>query len=162
MTLAGLAVWGLANAALSLTEAPAGLAAQIFTWDAASVKWSDVAGLSLLAGLAGSAALVAGAGLLAGSSRTEPLRWLGAHSIVVYLAFFLPMAVARTLLIKLGIVADVGIMSLLTWIAAVTGPVVLYGLVQWTGWGRFLFERPAWARLEGRGPAPAERLVAGE
>ncbi|WP_204270383.1 hypothetical protein, partial [Klebsiella aerogenes] len=65
------------------------------------------------------------------------LRWLGAHSIVVYLAFFLPMAVARTVLLKSGVITDIGTISLLTVVCGVLGPVILYGLVQWTGYGRF-------------------------
>ena len=49
----------------------------------------------------------------------KPLRWLGAHSIVVYLAFFLPMALARTVLLKSGIITDIGTISLLTVICGV-------------------------------------------
>ena len=32
---------------------------------------------------------------------------------------------------------------------ALTSPLVLYWLIERTGWGRFLFERPAWAHLPG-------------
>ena len=32
------------------------------------------------------------------------LRYCGEHSIVIYLAFFLPMAVTRTLLLKTGLI----------------------------------------------------------
>jgi uncharacterized membrane protein YcfT len=163
--LAGLAAWLALNATASLTVVGASLEpyAQIFTWDNASVKWSDLAGLSLLLGIAGSAALVTIAGLLSRLVWTRPLQWVGAHSIVIYLAFFLPMAVARTILLKLGVVTDIGTISALTWIAAVSGPVVLYVMIQWTGIGRFLFERPAWARLDRRKQsAPAEAVIAGE
>ncbi|WP_419907155.1 hypothetical protein [Hoeflea sp.] len=43
---------------------------------------------------------------------------------------------------------DIGTISLLVWIAAVAGPIVLFWIVQLTGFGRFLFERPKWARFE--------------
>ena len=32
---------------------------------------------------------------------------------------------------------------------ALVSPLVLYWLIRKTGWGRFLFERPAWAHLPG-------------
>ena len=47
-----------------------------------------------------------------------------------------------------GIITDIGTISLLVTIAAVVGPVLLYGLVRWSGYGRFLFERPAWAHVD--------------
>ena len=41
------------------------------------------------------------------------LRFCGKHSIVIYLAFFLPMASTRTLLLKTGIIPDIGMVSLI-------------------------------------------------
>ena len=164
-TVLGLCAWAIVNGMLALGLTPASLAhlAQAFTWDEAPVKWADLAGISLLAGLAGAAAVVALSGLIARLASMDWLRWVGAHSIVIYLAFFLPMAVTRVALVKLGIIADVGLMSLIVWLAAVAGPVVLYLAIQWTGWGRFLFERPGWARLSDDGrPQKADRLVPGE
>ncbi len=32
---------------------------------------------------------------------------------------------------------------------ALVSPLVLYWLIERTGWGRFLFERPAWAHIPG-------------
>ena len=32
---------------------------------------------------------------------------------------------------------------------ALLSPLVLYWLIEKTGWGRFLFERPAWAHIPG-------------
>ena len=32
---------------------------------------------------------------------------------------------------------------------SILASLALYGLVQWTGCGKFLFERPAWAHLPG-------------
>jgi uncharacterized membrane protein YcfT len=113
--------------------------------------WATVPVLSLIAGLAGALAIVASSALIAilpWQWITRPLRWLGAHSIIVYLAFFLPMAVARSALLKTGIITDIGMISLLTVLSGVIGPVMLYGFIQLTGHGHFLFKRPAWAHID--------------
>jgi len=102
--------------------------------------------VSLVLGFAGTAAMIALTGLMAGKAMFKPLEWAGSHSIVIYLAFFLPMAIARTILIKVGIIGDVGTISLLTWIAAFTGPIIGYAIIQKIGFGRFLFERPNWVK----------------
>ncbi len=83
------------------------------------------------------------------------INWCGAHSIVIYLSFFFPMAVTRIVLLKIGIISDVGTMSLIVWIAAIVGPAILFWLVVKSGYGDFLFVRPSWARL------PASPLRAG-
>ncbi|EJN00544.1 acyltransferase family protein [Phyllobacterium sp. YR531] len=113
--------------------------------------WATVPVISLIAGFAGALAIVSISSLMAAlpwKQITSPLRWLGAHSIVVYLAFFLPMAIARTVLLKSGIISDIGTISFLTLISGVIGPVILYGLIQLTGYGQFLFKRPAWAHID--------------
>lgn len=102
--------------------------------------------ISLVLGFLGTMALVASAALMAGKRIFWPLEWVGSHSIVIYLAFFLPMIIARIVLFKTGIITDIGTISLLTWIAAVAGPIVLYAIIQKTGFGHFLFIRPAWVR----------------
>lgn len=115
---------------------------------------SGMPAISLILGGAGALAIVTAATLLSDLPWMRWLTWLGAHSIVIYLAFFLPMTVVRILLTTSGIIADVGTMSVLTTIAGVVGPAVLYGLVQWTGRGHFLFSRPDWAIIDGpSGPA---------
>ena len=78
---------------------------------------------------------------------------------MIYLAFFLPMAISRALLIRTGL--DTGTISALVTVAGILGPVMLYGLMQLTGYGRFLFERPAWARIDARRGAEG-RMVAAE
>jgi uncharacterized membrane protein YcfT len=115
-------------------------------------------GVSLVLGLMGCAAVIATAALLARFKLADALRYAGEHSIVIYLAFFLPMAATRTLLIKTGIVTDIGWVSLIVTVVAIVSPVILYVLVQRTGYGRFLFERPAAFRIDGKKPAlqPAE------
>ncbi len=77
------------------------------------------------------------------------LRWLGQHSIVVYLSFSIPMAASRELLLRTGLVTDVSTFSVLVMGVATVAPLVLYWLIRKTGWGRFLFERPSWAHIPG-------------
>jgi uncharacterized membrane protein YcfT len=121
---------------------------------------SDLPIVSLLLGLIGALAIISTSSLLSLLSGQNwlhrGLSWLGAHSIVVYLAFFLPMAIARTVLLKISFL-DVGTVSLLTTASGVIGPVILYGLIQWTGYGQFLFRRPAWAYID---RAPQKKTAA--
>ncbi len=111
--------------------------------------YAALPGLHLLLALGGSIAVCVTAALLMRLSSMNWLRWLGAHSIVVYLSFSIPMAATRVVLMKLGFVQDAGILSTIVMLVALTSPLVLYWLIRTTGWGRFLFERPAWAHLPG-------------
>ena len=86
-----------------------------------------------------------------------PVRYCGRNSIVIYLAFFLPMAVTRAVLLRLGIISDIGTISLIVSATAVIGPLVLFWIVRGT-FARFLFERPNWAHLR----RPAARMVPAE
>lgn len=104
--------------------------------------------LHLVLAFTGAIALCVFAGLISRLAWINWLRWLGAHSIVVYLSFSIPMAVTRVVMLKLGI-DGVSVLSTIVLLAAITGPLVLYALINLTGWGRFLFERPAWAHLPG-------------
>ncbi|WP_136657911.1 acyltransferase family protein [Nitratireductor sp. XY-223] len=115
---------------------------------APTIAFSMLPVVSLVLGIGGIVVLVSLSALLSAFGQAGFIRWCGAHSIVIYLAFFLPMAVTRVVLLKLGIVTDIGTVSLLVWIAAICGPILLFWIVQTTGFGRFLFERPRWARLE--------------
>jgi uncharacterized membrane protein YcfT len=111
--------------------------------------WSGLAtlpGIALGLGLAGAAAIVAFAALIAGSLIGRALAIPGAHSISIYLAFFLPMAATRIVLVKTGLVPDVGLASFMVMAAAVLAPLMLYFMVRNTPLV-FLFERPHWARI---------------
>ncbi len=114
---------------------------------------SAVPFVSLGLGAVGALAVVTVSALLAGTPLAAPLRYAGASSIVVYLAFFLPMAASRTVLLNYGIVSDIGTVSLIVTAAGVVGPLVLFWIVRGT-WLGFLFERPVWARHQ-----PARRLA---
>ncbi|MEO8668322.1 MAG: acyltransferase family protein [Bauldia sp.] len=110
---------------------------------------SELPGIGLLLGFLGAAAVVAFSSLLSKSDWMAPVRYCGRNSIVIYLAFFLPMAATRSVLLKLGIISDLGTISLIVSVAAVIGPLVLFWLVRGTR-ARFLFERPEWAHLRSR------------
>lgn len=169
IALAILGVWGLVNGWLVFHPASEPFSAWIPEESYTSGGlggWSSVPLISLIAGFAGALAIVSVSALIAGSlsswqKAVAPLRWLGAHSIVVYLAFFLPMAIARTILLKSWIITDIGTISLLTVISGVLGPVILYGLIQRIGYGQFLFQRPQWAHID-RTTASREALVTAE
>jgi uncharacterized membrane protein YcfT len=121
--LAGLTAWGVVNGLLvfnGLAELPL---------------------VSLALGLAGAAAVVGISALLARSDLFTPLRYCGVNSIVIYLAFFLPMAMSRTVLLKTGWIADVGTIAALVTLSGVVGALAIFWAVRWTPL-RFLFERP--------------------
>ena len=65
----------------------------------------------------------------------------GSNSIVIYLAFFLPMAASRTRAAQDRLITDIGTVSALVTIAGVIGALVMYWAVRHTPL-RFLFERP--------------------
>lgn len=115
-----------------------------------------IPGLALVFGFAGAAALVAFASLAAGVSALRFLALAGSRSLVIYVAFFLPMAATRILLVKLGWIDDVGTVSAIVTAAALIAPLLLHAIVRRTP-ARFLFERPAFVRLSTRrGLAAAE------
>jgi uncharacterized membrane protein YcfT len=122
--LAGLALWALVNG---------GLVHSGFS------EWPVI---SLALGLAGACAIVVIGTLLAQARWLEFLRYCGEHSIVIYLAFFLPMAATRTLLLKFGLIHDIGAVSLLVTIAGIIGALAIWWMARGTR-ANFLFERPA-------------------
>jgi uncharacterized membrane protein YcfT len=103
--------------------------------------------ISLTLGLVGSVAVVSVAAMMAQSDLFSPLRWLGKNSIVVYLAFFLGMAGSRAFLLKTGIIPDLGTVALIVTASGIAVAVSLFLTVRDTPL-RFLFARPAWARLK--------------
>lgn len=158
--LALIALWAAVNGWLVFTPAPEALAS-LLKGDGALAGGIGLASLPLLSlalGGAGAMAIIAISALVARAPWSGWLTWIGAHSIVIYLAFFLPMATTRAVLARTGVITDIGAASLLVTVAGVIGPVVLYGLVQWSGRGRFLFERPDWAIID-RAPSAARKAA---
>ncbi|HEY5379526.1 MAG TPA: acyltransferase family protein [Pseudolabrys sp.] len=95
---------------------------------------------SLALGLIGAAAVVTISSLLAMYDVFKPLRYCGRNSIVIYLAFFLPMAATRAVLLRTGI--DIGTISVLVTASGVIVSLLMFWAVRGTPL-KFLFERPA-------------------
>jgi len=132
--------------AAEVAAKPAKAVVAIILWSAinGTLVFSGYSGLpfvSLALGLAGAGAVVCLAALWARSDASRSLRYCGQNSIVIYLAFFLPMAATRTVLLKTGLIADVGTMSLIVTVAGIVGALVPFWAVRATRF-RFLFERP--------------------
>jgi uncharacterized membrane protein YcfT len=108
--------------------------------------YSELAGIGLALGFVGAIAVVTLSTLLSKLDLMAPVRYCGKHSLMIYLAFFLPMAVTRGVLLKTGLISDLGWVSVLVTAAGVIFPLVLYWAVRNTG-ARFLFQRPAWAHF---------------
>src|SRR6202008_3042686 len=69
------------------------------------------------------------------------LRYCGENSIVIYLAFFLPMAATRTLLLKTGVITNIGTISLIVTCVGVAGALLIWRIALAVR-ANFLFERP--------------------
>jgi uncharacterized membrane protein YcfT len=104
--------------------------------------YSEMPVLSLLLGFAGAAAVVVLAALLAKVNWLSLLRYAGENSIVVYLAFFLPMASTRFFLLHTGIIPDLGTVSLIVTLVGVAVPLLFHAAIRGTKLD-FLFVRPA-------------------
>ncbi len=126
--LATLTIWGLLNGVLVFNG------------------FSELPFVSLALGFAGAMAVIAVSVLLSKSDLAEPLRYCGRNSIVIYLAFFLPMAIGRTVLLKTGWIGNIGAISTVVTIGGVVGALLLFWAVRHT-FLRFLFERPERFRI---------------
>jgi uncharacterized membrane protein YcfT len=124
LALAALALWAIIDGGL--------VALGVSEWPV----------ISLMLGLAGACAIITTGTLLARMNWLGALRFCGEHSIVIYLAFFLPMAATRTLLLKTGVIADIGTISLIVTIVGVLGALAIWRVALAIG-ANFLFERPA-------------------
>src|ERR1700716_1238255 len=136
LALGGLALWALING---------GLVESGFS------EWQLV---SLALGLAGAGATTVMGTRLARMRWLNFLRYCGEHSIVIYLAFFLPMAATRTLLLRTGLIHDIGTVSLIVTVVGVVGALVIWRIALALH-ANFLFERPTgfWIAPKKAGPA---------
>lgn len=141
--LGALAAWAVINGLLVFSDGFAVLP------DHTEMGFAALPGLRLALAFIGSLALCVTAGLLSKLPFMDWLRWFGANSIVIYLSFSIPMGVTRLILVKLGFITDTGLLSFIVLTSALISPLVLYVIIQKTGWGKFLFERPQWAHLPG-------------
>lgn len=105
--------------------------------------------LHLTLAVAGAIALSVLGCLLMRFAWMDWLRWLGEHSLVVYLAFTLPMSAVRIVAMRTGAITDTSWLGVVVLVTSVAFPVLLYLSVKRIGFGAFLFERPAWAHIPG-------------
>ena len=124
LAVAGLVLWALVNGGL------------------VALGWSELPLISLVLGLVGACAIVTLGTLLARAHWLNFLRYCGEHSIVIYLAFFLPMAATRTLLLHTGLIHDIGMISLVVTVVGVAGSLAIWRIALALH-ANFLFERPA-------------------
>jgi uncharacterized membrane protein YcfT len=123
LALAGLALWALVNGALT------------------HFGHADLPVISLALGIAGACAIITIGTLLARQHWLDFIRYFGEHSIVIYLAFFLPMATTRTFLLRTDIISDIGMVSLIVTIAGIVGSLAIWQVALRLH-ANFLFERP--------------------
>jgi uncharacterized membrane protein YcfT len=147
LAVAGLLVWAVVNGLLVYSPGhevqPVGMQMGLAAWPP----------LHLTLAVTGAVALCVLGGFLSRFSAMEWLRWLGEHSLVVYVAFTIPMSIFRGAALASGLLTDTGWLSLAVLLVSIVSPVVLYLVIKRIGFGMFLFERPDWAHVDGR-PAP--------
>jgi uncharacterized membrane protein YcfT len=124
LALVGLALWAIVNGGL------------------VALGYGEWPIVSLMLGLAGACAIVTIGTLLARMQWLNFLRFCGEHSIVIYLAFFLPMASTRTLLLRTSLIHDIGTISLVVTVVGVAGALLIWRAAL-AAKANFLFERPA-------------------
>jgi uncharacterized membrane protein YcfT len=94
-----------------------------------------------------------------GTMLGDALIYCGRNSIVIYLAFTIFMAITRTVLVKLNLGLDGGLMALASASAGLFGALILHALVRNTPL-KFLFVRPAMFQLGAeKHPASKTRLA---
>jgi uncharacterized membrane protein YcfT len=123
LAMMGLVLWAFINGAL------------------VEYGYSELPLISLALGFAGACAIIVAGTLLAHMRWLDFLRYCGENSIVIYLAFFLPMAATRALLLKTGVIADIGTVSLIVTCAGVVGAILIWRTALAVR-ANFLFERP--------------------
>ena len=149
LALVGLAIWATVEAALVFSPAlPFWPGFGIYP-DHVDLGLAGVPGLRLALAVIGSVALCVTGGLLSKLAAMDWLRWLGEHSLVVYVTFVLPMTYFRAALVKFHLVSNVSLAELAVMVVAIGFSVVVYLTTQRTGRGKWLYERPAWAHIPG-------------
>lgn len=142
-----LAVWAQARPALSVV-----ILILWFVGNGLLVEHgiAGLPGMSLLLGFAGAFAVMLIATLLARMPGMKWFSYLGKNSIVVYLAFVVPLGFMRWLVTRSVLPADIGTLSLLATVISVAGAVAMFWALRKTPLS-FLFVRPAWTHI---GAAP--------
>ena len=104
--------------------------------------YAALPGVGLALALLGAGAVVSVSALLSRTRIAGPLAYCGRNSIVIYLAFLIPLTVTEKLLRVTAWIEDPGSMALIGTAGGVAGALALHRIVKGTGLA-FLFERPA-------------------
>ncbi len=108
---------------------------------------AQLPGISLLMGFVGTGAVITAGVLLSKTRLGNPVRYLGANTLVVFLSYFLFSVAARIILLKTGMVDDASLIVVLASLAGVLGPVIAYWVVRNTPLS-FLYERPEFFKVK--------------
>lgn len=117
-----------------------------FNTYATKMEWSYSLFLSPLLGFLGISAVVMTSRLLCDTRAAAPLKYLGAHSIEVYLGFYIPMIVIVPALQATAWAARPSLVATLSLLACIALPTAAAWAARRVGLG-FLYTRPAWAHL---------------
>ncbi len=128
--------WAFANGILAFTPSP------LAGWQTVA----DLPGLSLALGGMGAIAIIMIASQLSKFNVARFIAYCGRNSIVLYISFTIPMAITRLILLKTGLITDVGLASLTVWLVALVSPLIVHLVLRSTSLA-FLYERPAWLAL---------------
>ncbi|HEY6024582.1 MAG TPA: acyltransferase family protein [Pseudolabrys sp.] len=142
LSIAGLLLWALCNGLLVFSPGYSIMPVET------RMGFAALPPLHLLLAIVGALALCVLGALLSKLSFMNWLRWLGEHSLVVYVAFTLPMSIFGGLAMWSDLLTDTGPLSFAVLIVATASPVALYLIVQRLGFDVFLFERPRWAHID--------------
>ncbi|MEL7429977.1 MAG: acyltransferase family protein [Pseudomonadota bacterium] len=147
--LAYLGGWAVMNGLLTLSAFPAHLSGLYASFGReAPQNLAQLPFVSLALGTAGAVAVICLCALLSRFKIAGVLKYLGQHSIVVYLAFFFPMIISREILMRFAPSLDLGTVSLIVLLASVVCSMIAWEFTRITGWFRFLFIRPQWASID--------------
>ncbi len=103
-------------------------------------------GVALSLGILGAMGVITAASLLMNAKGTDWLRYLGQHSLVIYLGFFIPMQFSLALARRAGALLDPGTFGLAASALSVFCSLALFWITRNT-WMAFLFSRPTWIRV---------------
>ncbi|HEY4345594.1 MAG TPA: acyltransferase family protein [Parvibaculum sp.] len=117
----------------------------------------DMRAVELLAGIAGCIGCVMLVSVATSKGLTGWLTYIGSRSLYVFVAFFLPMALTRVVMVKAGVTNG----DLITLVAVSLGvalPLVAARFLEGTHFA-FFFTRPQFLRLDLKKKAPAAQAV---
>lgn len=144
------AAWAVFNGVLAFSPSPI-------------AGWATIAALPIISvalGGMGAMAIVLLAAQLSKFNLAPFIKYCGANSIVLYISFTIPMALTRVVLLKLGVITDTGVASLIVWQVALISPLIVHMVLKHTPL-KVLYERPSWLALPYGKMAAVDRVHRG-